>query len=331
MVHTIQIKRGTRAQIEAAKAAGQLKDGEPYLITDENRIAVGVSSNGYSSFAKDGINSDITSLIGISGGISTADFIEFDLTAVNTSGVGKINWNDTDGTLEFGLKGGNVTLQIGQEQVVRVTNTTGSTIVDGQAVYIVGSTGNHLNVTLAQANTEVTSSKTLAVVTEPIQHNQSGFATSNGLVRNINTSALIEGGAVWLSPTVPGGLTAVRPSSPNHAVLIGWCVRSHANNGSIFVHIANGYELEELHNVKITNPTSGQVLAYNSTTSLWENTTADLNDEKVAVTPNGQPGYLYGDQSNSGVLRTDSSLRVQKDINDSFIELAVANVDFGTF
>lgn len=52
MVHTIQIKRGTRAQIEAAKASGQLLDGEPYLITDENRIAVGVSSSGYSSFAK---------------------------------------------------------------------------------------------------------------------------------------------------------------------------------------------------------------------------------------------------------------------------------------
>lgn len=52
MVHTIQIKRGTRAQIEAAKAAGLLKDGEPYLIIDEDRLAVGVSPNGYSSFAK---------------------------------------------------------------------------------------------------------------------------------------------------------------------------------------------------------------------------------------------------------------------------------------
>lgn len=52
MVHTIQIKRGTRAQIEAAKAAGLLKDGEPYLIIDENRLAVGVSPSGYSSFAK---------------------------------------------------------------------------------------------------------------------------------------------------------------------------------------------------------------------------------------------------------------------------------------
>lgn len=53
MVNTIQIKRGTRAQIEAAKAAGQLLDGEPYLITDEDRLAVGVSSSGYSSFAKE--------------------------------------------------------------------------------------------------------------------------------------------------------------------------------------------------------------------------------------------------------------------------------------
>lgn len=52
MVQTIQIKRGTRSQIEAAKVAGQLKDGEPYLITDENRVAVGTSPGGYSSFVK---------------------------------------------------------------------------------------------------------------------------------------------------------------------------------------------------------------------------------------------------------------------------------------
>lgn len=52
MTRTIQIKRGTRAQIETAKAAGLLKDGEPYLITDEARLAVGNAPNGYSSFLK---------------------------------------------------------------------------------------------------------------------------------------------------------------------------------------------------------------------------------------------------------------------------------------
>lgn len=272
MVHTIQIKRGTRAQIEAAKAAGQLRDGEPYLITDENRLAVGVNSNGYSSFAKDGINTDILELLGISGGISSPNYVQFDTTAVEVSAVGKIAWNNTDGTLEFGLKGGNVTLQMGQEEVIRVTNNTVTPLVDGQAVYITGSTGNHLNVDLAQANQEMTSSRTIAVVTEPIASNQSGFATSRGLIRNIDTSYLTEGAAIWLSSTIPGGLTSTRPEAPLHSVMLGWCVRQHQSVGSIFIHISNGLELDELHNVKITGTlTNNSSLIYNSSIGVWEN------------------------------------------------------------
>lgn len=223
--------------------------------------------------ATPGANTNITSMGGITGGISTPDFIQFDTAAAATGAVGKLLWNDTDGTLEFQMKGGNVTLQIGQEEVIRVTNQSGSAMVDGNVVYITGSTGNHLNVTLAQANSEATSSKTIAVVTEPIDNNQSGFATSSGLVRNLNTSALTEGAAVWLSPTVPGGLTSTKPVAPNHAVLIGWCVKQHASVGVLYVHIANGYELEELHNVLITSVQDKQVIRYDSATSLWKNVT----------------------------------------------------------
>lgn len=50
----IQIKRGTRAQIDAAAAAGQLAPGEPYLITDEGRIATGTSASTYAAAAKQG-------------------------------------------------------------------------------------------------------------------------------------------------------------------------------------------------------------------------------------------------------------------------------------
>lgn len=48
----LRIKRGTRAQLDAAAAASQLRQGEPYLITDENRIAVGVSTTTYEVYAK---------------------------------------------------------------------------------------------------------------------------------------------------------------------------------------------------------------------------------------------------------------------------------------
>lgn len=218
-------------------------------------------------------NTNITSLGGITGGISSPDYVQFDTAATVAGAVGRLLWNDTDGTLEFQLKGGNVTLQIGQEQVIRVTNTAGVTMTDGQAVYITGSTGNHLNVTLAQANAEATSSKTLAVVTETIANNKTGFATSSGLVRGLDTSALTEGAAIWLSPTVPGGLTTTRPTAPDHAVLIGWCVRQSATVGAIYVHIANGYELDELHDVLITAAANNQVLRYDAATSLWKNAT----------------------------------------------------------
>lgn len=47
------IKRGTRAEIESAKAASGLLNSEPYLITDEGRIAIGTSANSYSAFLKE--------------------------------------------------------------------------------------------------------------------------------------------------------------------------------------------------------------------------------------------------------------------------------------
>ncbi|HRQ57666.1 MAG TPA: hypothetical protein PLN31_09615 [Azoarcus taiwanensis] len=44
---SIRFKRGTRAQLEAAATANGLAVGEPYLITDEERFALGVAANAY--------------------------------------------------------------------------------------------------------------------------------------------------------------------------------------------------------------------------------------------------------------------------------------------
>lgn len=44
----LRIKRGTRAQIDAAAGAGTLAAGEPYLITDDAVFAIGLSNNTYS-------------------------------------------------------------------------------------------------------------------------------------------------------------------------------------------------------------------------------------------------------------------------------------------
>lgn len=48
----VLIKRGTRAQLNAAATASQLNAGEQYLITDENRIAVGLTTSTYEALPK---------------------------------------------------------------------------------------------------------------------------------------------------------------------------------------------------------------------------------------------------------------------------------------
>ena len=205
--------------------------------------------------------------------------ITFDQTPTQSQGVAILRWNDTDGTLDLGLKGGNVTLQLGQEQVVRIVNKTASNLTEAgyQAVYTSGAQGQRLKVDLALANSDLTSAGTLGIVTENIAVNQEGFVTTNGLVRNINTTGSlqgetwIDGDILYLSPNIAGRITNIKPIAPQHLVVIGVCVYAHITQGSIFVKVDNGYELEELHNVLITSIANNEGLFYETSTGLWKN------------------------------------------------------------
>ena len=196
--------------------------------------------------------------------------LEFNTATLETADVaGKLVWNDYEGTLDLRLKDGGVTLQVGQEQVLRVVNKSGILLPEGAAVYVVGAQGQRLKVALASSATEGLSSSTIGVVTQSggIANNAEGYITLSGLVRNINTSTFNEGDTLWLH-SVAGTYDNTRPLAPEHAVRIGWVINA-ANNGEILVAIANPYELDELHNVKITNPQEGDTLVYRS--GLWVN------------------------------------------------------------
>ncbi len=52
MPPSIQIKRGLASQITSAAGSNDLKVGEPYLITDEARLAVATSTNAFERMAK---------------------------------------------------------------------------------------------------------------------------------------------------------------------------------------------------------------------------------------------------------------------------------------
>jgi phage-related tail fiber protein len=71
MSNLLKIKRGTKAQLDAAVSSNTLNLGEPYLITDEARIAVGTGSNTYAAFLKQSeafqLDADLVSIAGLTG------------------------------------------------------------------------------------------------------------------------------------------------------------------------------------------------------------------------------------------------------------------------
>jgi hypothetical protein len=216
----------------------------------------------------------------------------FNTSSVATAGVGQLTWNDVDGTLDIGLKGGNVTLQLGQEQLIRVVNKTGANLLESQyrAVRIVGATGQRPSVNLALANSDITSETTIGLVTENIDNNQEGFITIEGLVRDINTTGALQsetwndGDVLYLSPISSGQLTNVLPVSPYHRIVCGYVVYAHSQHGKIYVKIDNGMHLTSLHDVNIVSASNGQALTYDSSSGVWKNTNISVDTGSLVTT-----------------------------------------------
>jgi hypothetical protein len=134
-------------------------------------------------------------------------------------------------------------------------------------------------------------------------------------VDDLNTAAYVAGTPLYLGDN--GGWTSPMPVSPAHSVFVGWVAISNANNGRIILHIQNGYELDELHDVLITTPTNGQVLAYESSTSLWKNVAPGVGGSGAA----NKIAYFTG----STTLASDTDLHWNATDNRLGIKTATPN------
>jgi hypothetical protein len=274
--------------------------------------------------ANGSISQTIVNISGITGDISTPDSITFDTTAAENSAVAKLFWDDGDGVLSNGLKGGNVTLQIGTQEFARVYNDSGTTLTKGQAVYISGAQGNRVAVKLARADVEATSFGTIGLVAETMTSGSEGFIIVSGALYKLNTSGLVAGATVYLSPTTAGAVTTTKPQAPDQLVVVGWVERVDNIVGSIYVKIDNGYELDELHDVRITSPQSGNVLIYDATTSpvgVWKN--ANLTDGTGITITEGAGSVTI---TNAGVTSlTGTANQVTVSASTGSVTLALAN------
>lgn len=215
-------------------------------------------------------NSTVT--VDNNGNVINANSIGFDTTPATVPTTdGTMSWDDGDGVPSVLLKGGNTTLQVGTQEYARVYNDSGTTLTKGQVVYISGAQGNRIAVKLARANVEATSFGTIGLVAESIANGAEGFIIVSGALNKLNTTGLTAGSTVYLSPTTAGGYTTTKPQAPDQLVVLGWVERVDNIVGSIYVKVDNGYELDELHDVRITSPQSGNTLIYDATAGVWKN------------------------------------------------------------
>lgn len=207
--------------------------------------------------------------------------------------------------------------------VTTVFNKSGAPIPKFSVVYINGGQGDLPTIALAQANNEAGSSKTYGVVYADIPNMQSGQVIVTGALTGLNTDQFnptaptgnVNGVALYLSPTVPGGVTTTKPSAPNHMVYVATIVRTHQNEGVVEVRIQNGFELGELHNVQIPNGSAqnNQVLKYDSATSLWKNKyiglASDIEETSFSIANNqAAPTNITGLAFSNAVVRSFSTI-----------------------
>lgn len=208
---------------------------------------------------------------GLSGG-----FIGLDTTPTGTPTTqGTISWDVDHNTAQLVMNG--TTGRIMEDVFYIAKNQTGVTIPKGTVVRANGTLGSsgRILITPFLANGTFDSEYVMGVTSEDILNGADGMVMHFGQIKNVNTSAYVDGDILYASTTVAGGFTTTVPSAPNNIVLVAIVIHAAAN-GIIQVRPTIGSNINKDEGVIITSPTNGQILTYNNTSGLWQNTNAPI-------------------------------------------------------
>ena len=161
----------------------------------------------------------------------------------------------------------------------RVKNDEAVQINNGQIVYINSAASANPLAKIASTSNPNIAQRTFGMSTENIPANGFGAITTEGLVRDINTSAFPEGAMLWLGTN--GNVTNVEPTAPTPKISVGMVLRSNANNGVVYVKIRAIARNQKLSDVYAPTLTGGDVLRWNNTTLRFEvfNITSALSNK----------------------------------------------------
>lgn len=198
---------------------------------------------------------------------------------------GLLWWNAVDDTLNLNQENG-TTQQIGQESYAYVRNRTGNTIANGTAVRFAGAEQNgqaRLLVAPFIANGTVPTLYGLGVTTEDIANGADGLVTVWGKVRDVDTSAFNVGDVLYVSPTVAGGMTNIRPTAPNNVIPMAAVLKKDAVSGEI--QVRPNYEIQKDYGSFFSNQTQPIGNANVAANVTFSNTVAS---QQIAIVDNSK-------------------------------------------
>lgn len=300
MANTLKLKNsGNPGAVPSASvlAHGELAinyaDGKLFYKKSDNTVGT-ITAQGDGSFALSGDNTDITSLSGITGNISTVTYLDFDLSSTPADQEGRLYWHNEDNTLNV-VHSSTFVSEVNQKSVVPpCLNNSGASIAKGSFVMATGAQGDKITIAKAVTNGTVEPEYMLGVAGEDIAVGQEfSPVITTGILRNLDTEAWPVGTVLYPSPLVPGALTATAPSAPAIKTPIAIVLRSHKNTGRIYVRMSWASKLGGTDtNVQIANPQDQEVLQYNTLLGIWQNV---------------QDLYLNGELSHKGLVLTEGN------------------------
>lgn len=261
--------------------------------------------NTFNGKANAGANSNITSMTGITGGISSPDFIAFDTSYATTLTAGQLGWNGND-TLGLGMIGGNVIQHIGEDQFFYCKAT--ATITKGQVVMFTGAVGASGVSTGAPATGITDGTYIMGVAAENIANNGFGLVQSFGTLRNVDTTGYADGDILWYNPSVTGGLTKTKPVAPNVKAQIAAVINGGSSGGgTILIRINPGSTFGGTDsNAEITSPSNGQIISYDGGNGYWKNTSLTAGTG-ISISPSANGVLTIANTLTAGITVTDDT------------------------
>jgi len=249
---------GTTGLTPATATTGAVTLGGTLAIANGG---TGSTTSAGAPFALKGANSDITSLTGITGAVSTVDYVGFDMTYATTLAAGQLGW-DGNNTLGLGMYGGNVIQRIGEDIYFYVKAS--SDITKGQLCMFTGAVGASGVVTAAPATGVTNGQYVMGVAAETMATNGFGLVQWFGTLRGLNTSAFADGDVLYYDSAVTGGLTNVYPAS-GPIVTVAAVVNSSNGNGILQIRTSVTQRVSAGTGIAVTQNVTGTSVAIDST------------------------------------------------------------------